>query len=157
MEKAIDREELLTLVPHKGSMFLLSRIVSCDLQKHSLVCEYDITEEGLFYKEDLKGIPSWVGFELMAQSISALSGLRGRNDGRPPCYGFILSVSDMALHIPVLAGTVRIEVEEETVVDLVYAFRCRVFPVASGGASAVEAKLTVMEAEDVSSVIEARK
>jgi predicted hotdog family 3-hydroxylacyl-ACP dehydratase len=146
----IDRAELLTLVPHKGRMFLLSRIVSNDIQKHSLACEYDITAESLFYKEELKGIPSWVGFELMAQSISALSGLRGRLCGKPPRYGFILSVSDMALHIPVLAGTVRIEVEEETVVDLVYAFRCRVF---SGEKNAVEAKLTVMEAEDVSSVI----
>jgi predicted hotdog family 3-hydroxylacyl-ACP dehydratase len=149
-DKPIDREELLTLVPHRGRMFLLSRILSRDMKNHSLVCEYDVTEESLFYKEDLKGIDSWVGFELMAQGISALSGLQSRACGRPPRYGFILSVSDMALYIPVLAGTVRIEVEEETMVDMVYVFRCRVF---SGGKSAVEAKLIVMEAKDVSFLI----
>jgi predicted hotdog family 3-hydroxylacyl-ACP dehydratase len=159
----INRDELITLVPHKGRMFLLSRVVSYDLENHSLSSEYDITGDCLFYREDLGGVPSWAGFEFMAQSISALSGLRNRGSGKKPPFGFILSVSDMVLHIPVLkeGTTAFIEVEEETVVDSVYSFRCSLF---SGPSSAAErtgdkkikaagAKLTVMETEDISRVV----
>ena len=142
----IDTEELAALVPHKGKMFLLSRIASWDPAKHSLTAEFDITRDCLFFKNDLGGIPAWAGFELMAQSISALSGLVGREKGLPPQYGFILSLSEMILHAPVLSGTVSIVSEEETVMDNVYSFRSCVY---TGTAKAVSAKLTVMEVSDI--------
>ena len=145
----IDKEELLTLVPHKGKMFLLSRVISWDMEKHFLAAEYDITSNCLFYNEELKGLPAWAGFELMAQSISALSGLGARAKGKSPLYGFILSVSDLVHHLPVLKGTVRIEVTEDTIVNNVYSFQCVVF---TGQEAAVSAKLTVMETEDISAV-----
>jgi predicted hotdog family 3-hydroxylacyl-ACP dehydratase len=140
----INRKELASLVPHKGKMLLLSRILSWDPEKHRLKAEYDITRDCLFFNKERQGIPAWAGFELMAQSISAFSGLIGRAHGKGPRFGFILSVSGLVLHLPVLQGTVRIEVEEETVVDNVYSFRGCVF---SGQTKAVTAKLTVMEAE----------
>lgn len=163
---AIDGGDLAALVPHRGKMLLLSRIVSWDLDKHSIVTEYDIGRDCLFYRTETGGIPSWAGFEIMAQSIAALSGLRGRLAGRGPRYGFILSVSDLVLHGKVLRGTVRVEAEEETAVDEVYAFHCRLF---SGGTPGSEnadlpenadsqrtleltARLTVMDAEDLSAI-----
>ena len=145
----IDTEELATLVPHKGKMFLLSRVISRDMEKHILVTEYDINKDCLFYNEKLKGLPAWVGFELMAQSISALSGFGAQAKGKDPLFGFILSVSELVLHVPVLKGTVRIEVTEDTVMNNVYSFRCAVF---TGRETAVSAKLTVMETEDISMV-----
>ncbi|MCL2011445.1 MAG: hypothetical protein FWG75_01465 [Cystobacterineae bacterium] len=146
----IDKEELATLIPHEGKMFLLSRIVSWEPQGHALVAEYDIEEDCLFFKEALKGLPAWAGFELMAQSTSALSGLKRRAAGEKPLFGFILSVSELVLHVPVLQGTVRIEIEEDTVVDNVSSFQCSVF---EGQIKAVSAKLTIMESADFSAVI----
>jgi len=146
----IDTQELLTLIPHRGRMFLLSRIISWDTEKHFLTAEYDITGDCLFYREELKGVPAWAGFELIAQSISALSGLNERVKGNDPLFGFILSVSELFLRIPVLKGTVRIVVEEDTVINNVYSFRGVVF---CDQAEAVSAKLTVMEAADFSAVI----
>jgi predicted hotdog family 3-hydroxylacyl-ACP dehydratase len=146
----IDKEELLTLVPHKGRMFLLSRVVSWDLEKRFLTAEYDITGDCLFYKKELEGLPAWAGFELIAQSISALSGLNKRAEGKEPLYGFILSVSELFLNQSVLKGTVRIVVEEDTVIDNVYSFRG---VVSTGETEAISAKLTVIGTDDISVVV----
>ncbi|MDR2314728.1 MAG: 3-hydroxylacyl-ACP dehydratase [Spirochaetaceae bacterium] len=153
-ETAINREELHTLVPHRGKMFLLSRITGFDLEGHVLVSEYDITRDCLFYREELGGVPSWVGFEFMAQSISALSGMKNRNYGKPPQLGFVLSVSQLQLYVPVFKEktTVRIEVEEETKVDAIYSFRGAIFNMPKTE-KIVEAKLTVMETSNISSVL----
>jgi predicted hotdog family 3-hydroxylacyl-ACP dehydratase len=143
----IESGELINLVPHKGKMFLLSRVMSFDCKTRRLESEYDITEGCLFYDRELEGVPSWVGFECMAQSISALSGLEGRSRGEPPKFGFILSVSELEIKIPFFkkGSTVAIEVDEETMVDNVYSFRCRA---SAEGKPAVEARLTVMEADE---------
>jgi predicted hotdog family 3-hydroxylacyl-ACP dehydratase len=148
----IEGAQLANLVPHKGKMFLLSRIRSYSMEKRSLASEYDITGACIFYNKELGGVPSWVGFEFMAQSISALSGLEGKDLGKAPRFGFILSVSGLEIKAPVFkaGSTVLIEVEEETVVENVYSFRCRIWYEEK---IAVEAKLTVMEAEDPETVL----
>jgi predicted hotdog family 3-hydroxylacyl-ACP dehydratase len=145
----IEHDELVTLVPHKGKMFLLSRVTAWDLVKHTLRSEYDITENCLFYDEHAGGVPAWVSFELMAQSISALSGIGGRERGEKPKTGFILSVSNMAVTIPVLkAGTtVTMEIGEDFTADSIFVYHCAAF---QGQDPVMEAKLTVMETEDLS-------
>jgi predicted hotdog family 3-hydroxylacyl-ACP dehydratase len=145
----IDRDELSTLIPHKGKMFLLSRITDYDLKKRTLTAEYDITGDCLFYDSELDGVPAWAGFEFMAQCISALSGLAGREQGKPPKPGFILSLSALEVTAPVLkAGTtVTINVAEDMRMDTVFTFRCAVF---HEGGPAVSAKLTVMDVDDIS-------
>jgi predicted hotdog family 3-hydroxylacyl-ACP dehydratase len=145
----IEKDELMTLLPHQGKMFLLSRLRNYDLDKRVLTGEYDITGDCLFYDTVLGGVPSWVGIELIAQSISALSGLKGRRKGEKPRLGFILSVSDMRAEIPVLrAGTTAvITIQEEYKMDAIYTFHGAV---SAEGKKAVEAKLTVMEVDDIS-------
>ncbi|MDR0598597.1 MAG: 3-hydroxylacyl-ACP dehydratase [Treponema sp.] len=154
-QRVIEKEELAALVPHQGGMFLLSRVIRHDLDRGVLVSEYDITEESFFYRRDLGGVPSWAGFELMAQSVGALSGLNRR--GRPPRIGFILSVSELILRVPAFkAGTTaRIEVEEEAALGNAHSFFCRVFAGGRGGEAdaAVEAKLTVMETDDPAALL----
>ncbi|GHV76888.1 thioester dehydrase [Spirochaetia bacterium] len=149
--RIIERDELSTLLPHKGKMFLLTRLVSYDIaaQQRSLRSEYDITGECLFYDPALGGVPAWVSFEFMAQSIAVLSGLTGREKGEPPKPGFILSVSNMEIMIPVLrAGTTAcIQVQEDCRVESVFTFDC---VVSLNGTTAAQAKLTIMEADDMS-------
>jgi len=41
----IEKEELQTIIPHKGKMFLLSRVIEYDLA-HGIRAEYDITGNG---------------------------------------------------------------------------------------------------------------
>ncbi|MDR0624617.1 MAG: 3-hydroxylacyl-ACP dehydratase [Treponema sp.] len=149
LPSCIDRNELSSLLPHKGKMFLLSRITDYDIANRTLTAEYDITEDCIFYDPELDGVPAWASFEFMAQCISALSGLAGRERGKPPKPGFILSISAMEVQVPVLkAGTTAaIKIMEDMRMDMVFTFSCTVFV---GGEQAVSAKLTVMDVDDVS-------
>ncbi|MDR3304330.1 MAG: 3-hydroxylacyl-ACP dehydratase [Treponema sp.] len=145
----IEQDELITLVPHKGKMFLLSRVISYAFENRELAAEYDVTSNCLFYDAALDGIPSWVSFEFMAQCVSALSGLTGRLQGQGPKPGFILSVSGMELFRPVLyAGeTVTASIEEDYCVDLVHTFKGEA---AIDGSIVAKAKLTAIDVEDIS-------
>jgi predicted hotdog family 3-hydroxylacyl-ACP dehydratase len=145
----IERDELLTLIPHKGKMFLLSRITAYDYQERTLTGEYDITRDCLFYDPQLKGVPSWVSFEFIAQCISAISGLDCRMQGKPPNPGFILSVSNMELTKPLLpeGATVTIGVSEDCKLDKVSTFNGTV---SLDGEYIGTAKLTIIDVEDLS-------
>ena len=60
-----------------------------------------ISESHIFDGDkDLGGIPIWIGFEYMAQSISALSGLYGKTKGQEPKIGFIMSVNNFTANKP---------------------------------------------------------
>jgi predicted hotdog family 3-hydroxylacyl-ACP dehydratase len=144
----IEGDELISLVPHKGKMFLLSRVVDYDLSQSRLVAEYDITRDCMFYEERLGGVPTWVSFEFMAQGISALSGLAGREREEKPKIGFILSLSNMEISVPVLPEDSRliIEVKEDCRIDRVFTFDCRA---SLADKPAAAAKLTVIEADDI--------
>ncbi len=140
----IDREELITLVPHKGKMFLLSRITDYDLEKRFLSAEADITRDCIFYDDTAEGVPSWAGFEFMAQSISALSGLRGRAASRPPRMGVILSISNMEIFHPFIRSKALIHVAETAQLGDVHTFHGEL---SAADGKAVSASLTVMDVD----------
>ncbi|MDR1586721.1 MAG: 3-hydroxylacyl-ACP dehydratase [Treponema sp.] len=146
-------EELLSILPHKGKMFLISRILDYSVQGRTLRSEYDVTEDCLFYDPFVGGVPSWVSFEFMAQAVSALSGLTGRFLGKPPLMGFILSVLSLETRTPLFrtGSVIQVRIAEEVKMDSVSTFRCRTD---LDGAAVAEAKLTVMDVEDPSVYIE---
>jgi predicted hotdog family 3-hydroxylacyl-ACP dehydratase len=138
----IEYDELLSLIPHKGKMLLLSRIMEYDLKKRTLSSEYDITPSCLFYDTGLDGVPSWVSFEFMAQSVSCLSGLTGRVMGREPQIGVILSVSGLELTSPVIRSKVVVHIVEDVQLDSVFTFNGEVY---SDTKQVASAKITVMD------------
>lgn len=144
----IDKNELINLLPHKGRMFLLDRAVDVDFDEYSITTQVDVTEQSMFYDETLGGIPSYVTFEYMAQSISALSGIDNRRRGLPPKVGVILSVSDFKTAVPVLkAGTtVTVLDVQQDIVDKVFSFSCTAY---IGDTLVSSGKLTVMEVDDL--------
>jgi len=142
----IENEELQTIIPHKGKMLLLSRVIEYDIE-HSIRAEYDITGNCIFYDPVLDGVPSWAGFEFIAQTISVLTGIRKRERGEKPNIGFILSIPSMRMEIPLFknGSTVEIRVEETDCTDLIYTFEGAVF---LENKKAIEGKLMVMEIND---------
>ena len=141
------KESVSELVPHKGKMFLLNRICDYDLEINSITTEIDITRDNLFYEEELGGVPAWVAFEYMAQSVSALSGLQGRTKSEKPKVGFIMSVSGFNAYVPVFkqGETVVINVLEKTRNDNAVTFEGSA---TVNGTLAVTAKLNTVEVED---------
>ena len=90
----------MQIVPHSGKMFLLDRVIDYDFEKLEIHTEVDIVPGSMFFDKDLGGIPVWIGFEYMAQSISALSGLYGKTKGQEPKIGFIMSVNNFTANKP---------------------------------------------------------
>lgn len=147
----ITTPDLVKFLPHKGKMFLLSRVIQHSCENHSITTEYDITSGCIFYEAALGGIPSWVSFELMAQSISALIGIENKKKGKPPLPGFILSVSNFKAGIESFqnGSTVRMHVQEEFTADTVSQYECTCFEQQNLKSPAVTAKITVMGTNDL--------
>lgn len=125
----IERPELEMYLPHEASMLLLDRIVGFDIGKGTLAAEVDTGAQDLFYHEELKGIPAWTGFEYMAQSIAALSGLNARkNLDAAPRIGFIMSIRAFTTSVPAYpAGHIlRIEILQLFRDNSVVSFECRI-------------------------------
>jgi len=142
----IEQEELQTLIPHKGKMLLLSRIIEYDIE-HSIRAEYDITGNCLFYDPVLDGVPAWAGFEFIAQTISALTGIRSRERGDKPKMGFILSIPSMRMEIPFFknGSTVEVRVKETDCTNMIYTFEGEAF---LEDKKVMEGKMMVMEVND---------
>ena len=141
------KEATSELVPHKGKMLLLDRVQNYSLEDVNITTEIDISRNSLFYEDDLGGIPAWVAFEYMAQSISALSGIYGRTKGDKPKVGFIMSVSGFKADIPVFKDdeTVVVTVHETVRMDKAVTFD----GVAKvGDKIAVTATLNTVEVDD---------
>ena len=134
-------------------MFLLSRVSRYNKTKNTLSAEYDIGPDCLFYDPGLGGIPSWVGIECMAQSISSLFGIVNRDQGKKPQPGFILSIANLKLAVPFLSsGTIlRTCIREDYRLDTVFTFDCEMSGQDSSGSYPVgRADIMVMDAGDIS-------
>jgi len=141
------KEIVSELVPHKGKMFLLNRVQSYSLETISITTEIDITRDDLFYEDDLGGVPAWVAFEYMAQSISALSGIYGRSRGEKPKVGFIMSVNSFKANVPVfkVGETVVVTVRQTIRMDMAVTFDGTA---KIGETLAVSATLNTVEVDD---------
>ena len=142
----IEHEELATLVPHKGKMFIIDRITEAQANDWTIESETKITPNFMFYDKNLDGVPNYACFEIIAQTVSALTGLYARENQLPPNMGFILSVSNLHFDFDSLAvdDVIRAKAVREATVDNVYSFRAELFV---NGKMAGSGKLTVMEVE----------
>ena len=142
----IEQEELQTLIPHRGKMMLLNRVIEYDIE-HSIRAEYTITRDCIFYDPALDGVPAWVGFEFMAQAISTLTGIRKRAKGEKPNIGFILSIPSMRMEIPFFknGSSVEVSVTETDRTDMIFTYKGEGF---LKNKKVMEGKLMVMEVND---------
>jgi predicted hotdog family 3-hydroxylacyl-ACP dehydratase len=150
--RVIENEELAALMPHRGKMFLISRVIEYDINARTLRSEYDVSQNCLFYDPGLDGVPSYACFEFMAQAVSSLSGLTGKILGKPPVMGFILSVSSLEIKVPLFrpGDTIQVEINGQQALDTVSTFHCIA---KAGGREAVKATLMVMDVENPGELI----
>ena len=143
----IEHEELSTLVPHRGKMFIIDRITDAKADEWIIESETKITEDFMFYDKNAGGVPNYACFEIIAQTVAALTGLYARENNLPPNIGFILSVTNLHFDFDLIkAGeTVKVKAFRDAFVENMYSFRADVYlkeKLAGGG------KLTVMEAKE---------
>ena len=142
----IEKDELLSVIPHRGKMMLLTRVNDYNPEENSIEAEYHVTKDCLFYDSSVEGVPSWVGFEFMAQAVSAFIGIRDRNK-KSHKSGYILTVSQMRLGLPFFqnGSIITIKSWEVEGVDPVYVFHGEIF---LDGKKVIEGKITVMDVQD---------
>ncbi len=144
-------EKLIELLPHKSKMFLLNRLVQHDTVARTLESISLMTKENIFYDEEIGGVPSYVAFELIAQSISALSGVTGYEIGGKPKPGFLLSLVNYSAKVPLFkAGTsVHVKIKKVDEIENILTYYGEAFSSDNPDTPAVSTMVTVMETEDL--------
>ena len=79
--------EIAELVPHRGPLCLLDRVLSHDIRE--TVCSVTPTAGDLLADADGR-VPVWIGLEYMAQCVAAHGGLVSRSSGGSPRPGLFL-------------------------------------------------------------------
>ena len=158
--KFIGENVIEEYLPHRGKMLLISRITDYDMEKRIITGEYDITEECIFYEKEGDGIPTWVSFELMAQTVCALTGIAHKLFGRKILPGMILSVTAFKTELEWLkAGkTVRMRMVEDFCDEesALYNYTGELFIVGEDEKPAVTAKISAIEIESLEKLKEIR-
>jgi predicted hotdog family 3-hydroxylacyl-ACP dehydratase len=133
------------LVPHRGPMLLVDRLLDDDPE--SVRAEAVVKPTGLFHAE--QGMPAWTGIELMAQTIAAWAGVQRLKSGGTVKLGFLLGSRRYEATQPFFPVGARlvIEARQELVAENGLAvFDCRI--VLDGNVIAT-AHLNVFQPEDV--------
>jgi predicted hotdog family 3-hydroxylacyl-ACP dehydratase len=87
MLQAVTFPPIEQLVPHRGAMLWLERLVAAT--DDSVEAAASVPADA-WYLDEHASIPAWLGIELMAQALSAHVGLRGWLAGEPPKPGVLL-------------------------------------------------------------------
>lgn len=74
-------------VVHRPPMRLLHRVIS--VTENDALAEMTVTPDNPFF-EPGRGLPAYVGLEMMAQAIAIIDGAQRRNNGLPAKLGFLL-------------------------------------------------------------------
>ncbi len=143
---SIETNQLKQLLPQKSRMFLISRVLSYDIEDCSLTAESDIKESNIFFEEKSGGVPSFCSVELMAQSVGALSSITRVANKNPDksTFGVILSIASFESRVPFFAvgKSVQIRVKEVFTADKVSQYKCVID--CGEEKNIAEVKLTVM-------------
>ena len=140
------------LIPHSPPMVLLDRILHYDSM--NLIAEITIKTDCKFYDAAVKGVPSWVGIEYMAQAISALAGLRAKEKNEGIRIGFLLGTRKLLLQQKVLLADSCYQIHVKQLfwdVSGLANFQCEI---RHGEALCVSGKVNVFETDDVTKAIE---
>jgi predicted hotdog family 3-hydroxylacyl-ACP dehydratase len=85
------------LLPHRGTMLLLDRVV--DFAGASAATEY-VPRPDAWYADEEGNMPAWIGIELMAQTVATHVGLLKRAEGSPPKHGALLGTRSYRSAVP---------------------------------------------------------
>ncbi len=137
---------LTDLVPHRGRMLLLDRVLTVDRER--VETEVRIGPHSLF--ADAAGVESWVGIEYMAQTVAVLGGWRARLAGQPVRVGYLLGTRRYQPRLArfALGAVLRVSAREEWIMDTgMGRFACAIRAAAEGRLLA-DAALTVYQPPD---------
>lgn len=116
--------DALQFIPHEKPMVFIDHLI--EVSDIFAIAELKITPELMFY--EAQGLPTWTSIELMAQTVSAYAGYRGKASGGSPKIGFLLGTRKLHLPIPFFAcgEIVRIRIEQNYAHEGLGQFNCEI-------------------------------
>jgi 3-oxoacyl-[acyl-carrier-protein] synthase-1 len=118
--------KMTEVLPHEGRMLLLDEILDADAEH--VRCAVTIRPDSMFC-DGLSGVPSWVGLEYMAQTVSTYSGVDEARAGQRPSIGLLLGSRRYQTEVSFFPIGARLMIEAHLMLrdenDLV-AFDCKI-------------------------------
>lgn len=133
------------LTPHAPPMLLIDEVLSCtDLQIH---VRTKVRGDGLFFQKG-RGLPSYVGFEIMAQAIAAYDGWTRRARGEKPTLGFLLGCRKYQTSVEWFAEGDQLEIVANSLIHEgeMRSFDCKLL--GAGGVQVASGVLNVFRPND---------
>lgn len=141
------------LVPHADTMLLIDRIVAAEGE--TVRSETTIRADNIFFQTG-RGVPAYVGFELMAQTISAYDGLKRRKNGKPPAIGFLLGCRKYNAARPFFTQGETLAIEATSLLgeEGMASFDCTIF--GADGSEVASATINVFRPADPEAFLQAQ-
>lgn len=133
------------LTPHAPPMLLIDEVLSCtDMRVHARA---RVRGDGLFFQKG-RGLPSYVGFEIMAQAIAAYDGWVRRAKGEKPTLGFLLGCRRYQTSVDWFAEGETLEIVASSLIHEgeMRSFDCKLLTV--GGVEVASGTLNVFRPDD---------
>ena len=98
------------LLPHRGQAVLIDAVL--EDTRDSIRVSAQVRADNPYFVPG-RGLPTWVGIELMAQAVAAHAGLAARREARPPRGGMLLGTRRYEVTAPYFPEGVELEVRAD--------------------------------------------
>ncbi|MBT1539431.1 beta-hydroxyacyl-ACP dehydratase [Ralstonia solanacearum] len=139
------------ILPHRGSMLLLSHVDTWDETTLRASARVDPTA---WYADPEGAMPAWFGIELMAQAIAAHVGLLSMRDGNPARPGVLLGSRKYEAHTPAFAPDPPLSIAVQEVLRSTEGHGAYACTIAAGGRDLAQAVIKVYQPTDFQAFIE---
>ena len=133
------------LLPHRGTMLLLDRLIS--FESKSITSEY-VPNEDAWYADEQGNMPSWIGIELMAQTVAAHAGVLKRAESAPLKQGVLLGTRRYTSTQPAFAAGETLRVQAKIIYRDTAGFVAYECGISVRGKEVANAMLKVFEPDD---------
>jgi predicted hotdog family 3-hydroxylacyl-ACP dehydratase len=140
------------LIPHRAPMQLIDRVIDADSGRTR--AEIVIRSDNAFFSP-ARGVPAYVGFEMMAQTICAFDGLARWRRGLDPALGFLLGCRRYHARRDWFLEGERLEIEARSLLEPgeIGSFDSRIFD--SSGTEIAESMVVVFRPDDIEAYLAA--
>lgn len=141
--------------PHRGAMLLIDAMLSADGEVAR--SETVIRADNIFFQHG-RGVPGYVGFEFMAQTVNAFDGWKRIERGKAPTIGFLLGCRSYKCDVAYFEEGGRFITEVRSLLknpeDEMVSFDCRIFD--AQGAVVASAIVNAFRPEDPEAFLRAQ-
>lgn len=151
MSASIPYPPIEALLPHRGEMLLLDRVVAFD--NESATTEYSPRADA-WYVDEKGAMPAWIGIELMAQTVAAHAGLLKNVQGAAPKQGVLLGTRTFRASRPVFFAGVCLRIHAQMIYRDVSGLGAYACHISCDGEEIATATLKVFEPDDFERILQ---